>query len=200
MWVVAGTPRHNHFGHDVVLPGHEREKADVIVREQCHGHLQLRARVAVEPHQERVHLAPAAEGGHNRDAHNTVGHELLATPTHRPPRAAHHFGDRSPAGPPVVLQGNDDLAVKPVECIECLYTIVHDRGGTTWCRKPGTVAVQSSASSICGECPDFSKITSCASGMSAVIVSLHETGVIQSVRPTVTRVGTLIPGSIPFKL
>src|SRR6218665_2548403 len=172
MWVVAGTPRHNHFGHDVVLPGHEREKADVLVREQCHGHLQLRARVAVEPHQERVHLAPAAD----------------------------HFGDRSPAGAPVVLQGNDDLAVKPVECIECLYTIVHDRGGTTWCRKPRTVAVQSSASSICGECPDFSKITSCASGMSAVIVSLHETGVIQSVRPTVTRVGTLIPGSIPFKL
>ena len=43
--------------------------------------------------------------------------------------------------------------------------------------------VHASASSICGECPDFSKTTSSESGINSAIVSLHDTGVIQSVRP-----------------
>ena len=52
----------------------------------------------------------------------------------------------------------------------------------------------SSGSSLGGEWPDFSKITSCEFGMSAAMVSDIATGVTQSCRPTVIRVGQRTPG------
>ena len=55
--------------------------------------------------------------------------------------------------------------------------------GDASARKSRTTRRNSSASSICGEWPDFSNTTSRASGISEAIVSLHATGVIQSSRP-----------------
>src|SRR5580658_2976242 len=69
----------------------------------------------------------------------------------------------------------------------------------TSCRNSRTTAWNLSASSICGECPDFSKTTSRELGISDAIVSADETGVIQSVRPTVTKVGQRTPGSCGFR-
>ena len=48
---------------------------------------------------------------------------------------------------------------------------------------------KSSGSSDCGACPDFSKMTNLEFGISEAIVSDEDTGVTQSARPTVTRVG-----------
>src|SRR6185437_3652078 len=62
-------------------------------------------------------------------------------------------------------------------------------------RKSRMTRWNSSASSNCGECPDFSNTTSWAPGISSAIVSADDTGVTQSVRPTVTSVGQVTEGS-----
>ena len=104
----------------------------------------------------------------------------------------------------VVLQRDDDALAEVVEVVQ--RGEVHARpgavtgpaagaGGYVSCRKSRTTRVHSSASSIWGECPECSKMTRRASGISSVMVCEHDTGVIQSVLPTVTRVGAVTPGS-----
>src|SRR5579875_3301467 len=66
--------------------------------------------------------------------------------------------------------------------------------GATPARKSRTVRRNSSGSSLGGEWPDFSKITSWEPGMSEAMVSDISTGVTQSYRPTVIRVGQRTPG------
>src|SRR5262249_30727689 len=112
-------------------------------------------------------------------------HELLDPPGDGRHRRLTRRRDRRPTGPAIALQSNNDLPVK----------IVQTPHGATSARNSRTTFVHASASSIWGEWPDFSNTTSRESGIRLAISSLQETGVIQSVRPTVISVGAVTDGS-----
>src|SRR5690606_3362710 len=148
-------------------------------------------RGAVDPHEEGLDMALAAERRDDADPDHAVRQQLLPSPGHRGYRRTRELGDRRPARAAVLLEGHDDAAVEVADLARERRR-AHRVGGTTRCRNSRTVLVHASASSIWGECPDFSNTTISEFGTKSAITWLHDTGVIQSVRPTVIKVGTVI--------
>ena len=181
---------------DVVRAGHQAEEAQVAVVGPGREHLHLGAGSAGDAQDEEVRgpgvvdvrdraTRTAPRGSSCCPRRATVATEL--------PRVR----DLRPAGPTVALQRGDDPTVE---------TNASSRGSPRWpfgstCSRSvprggsRVPPANSSASSICGECPDFSNTTSLASGIRDAITSLLATGVIQSSRPTVTSVGQVIVAS-----